>query len=62
MIITIPKEMETLDKVERLEKEVERLRSVEVEVTNNVLRFTTICKTRESHKNLNQNKTIFGFF
>jgi len=26
------KEMETLDKVERLEKEVERLRSVEVEV------------------------------
>ena len=49
MIITIPKEMETLDKVERLEKEVERLRSVEVEVTNNVVRFTTICKTREPH-------------
>ena len=34
-MIIIPKEMETLDKVERLEKEVERLRSVEVEVANN---------------------------
>ena len=34
-MIIILKEMETLDKVERLEKEVERLRSVEVEVTNN---------------------------
>ena len=32
VMIIIPKEMETLDKVERLEKEVERLRSVEVEV------------------------------
>ena len=31
-MVIIPKEMETLDKVERLEKEVERLRSVEVEV------------------------------
>ena len=35
VMVIIPKEMETLDKVERLEKEVERLRSVEVEVTNN---------------------------
>ena len=35
VMIIIPKEMETLDKVERLEKEVERLRSVEVEVANN---------------------------
>ena len=34
-MIIIPKEMETMDKVERLEKEVERLRSVEVEVANN---------------------------
>ena len=34
-MIIIPKEMETLDKVERLEMEVERLRSVEVEVANN---------------------------
>ena len=34
-MIIIPKEMETMDKVERLEKEVQRLRSVEVEVTNN---------------------------
>ena len=35
VMVIIPKEMETLDKVERLEKEVERLRSVEVEVANN---------------------------
>ena len=35
VMVIIPKEMETMDKVERLEKEVERLRSVEVEVTNN---------------------------
>ena len=49
VMVIIPKEMETLDKVERLEKEVERLRSVEVEVANNVLRFTTICKTRDPH-------------
>ena len=35
VMVIIPKEMETLDKVERLEKEVERLRSVEIEVANN---------------------------
>ena len=50
VMVIIPKEMETLDKVERLEKEVERLRSVEVEVTNN---FDQQCLA--FHKNL-QNK------